>query len=165
MDRRLLAPLIALALPLVSAGAQQRQQPPGAQQQHAPMMMDFDARATKWNDIDVPGFPAGMKIAALHGDPDKAGEFYTLRLRFPDGYAFPAHWHPMAENVTVIMGTFYLGMGDKVVEGAGKRYIAGDFLNVPAKMPHFGHVRGETVIQLHGVGPFQIMLASAAAMK
>lgn len=164
MERRLLNTLVVLSLPLCSAGAQQRAQQPPAQQP-AMMMMEFDTRATKWNDIDVPGFPTGLKIAPVHGNPDKAGELYTLRLRFPDGYAFPAHWHPMAENVTVIAGTIYLGMGDKAMEGAAKRYIAGDFLHIPGKMPHFGHVRGETVIQLHGTGPFQIILASAATMK
>lgn len=163
MNRHVFPMLAALVVPLGLAGAQQRPQQTAVQQ--SAMMTEFDTRATKWNDISVPGFAPGIQIAVLAGDPEKAGEVYTLRLRFPSGYAFPAHWHPMSENLTVITGTFYLGMGEKVVEGATKRYIAGDFLNIPGKMSHFGHVTGETVVQLHGVGPFQIVLAGAAAAK
>jgi quercetin dioxygenase-like cupin family protein len=165
MNRHLITSLVALTLPLGAAVAQQRPSAAATQQAQPMMMTEVDTRAIKWNPIEVPGFPSGVKIAALAGDPDKAGEPYTLRLRFPDGYAFPAHWHPMAENLTVISGTFYLAMGDKVVEGATKRYVAGDFLNIPGKMSHFGHVAGETVVQLHGTGPFQIMVTGATPTK
>lgn len=161
MKHTLIASFVALALPL-TAGAQQKPQA-AATQQAQPMMTEVDTRDIKWNPIEVPGFASGLKIAALAGNPDKAGEPYTLRLMFPAGYAFPAHWHPMAENLTVISGTFYLAMGDKSVEGTAKRYVAGDFLSIPGKMSHFGHVAGETVIQLHGMGPFQITLTGAAA--
>lgn len=163
MRRSLIASVVVLAMPL-TVGAQQRPQAAAAPQAQ-PMMMkmtDVDTRDVKWNPIEIPGFPSGVRIAPMAGNPDAAGELYTLRLRFPDAYAFPAHWHPMAENLTVITGTFYLAMGDKVVEGAAKRYVAGDFLNIPGKMSHFGHVTGETVVQLHGTGPFQIMLTGAA---
>jgi quercetin dioxygenase-like cupin family protein len=158
MKCRLLA--VAIALPLASAAAQSKPTAAAAAQQQAGMTMtEFDGRATQWGDISVPGFAPGLKIAVLAGNPDKAGDAYTLRLRFPDGYSFPAHWHPNAENLTVVSGTFYLGMGSKAVAGAAKRHVAGDFLFIPGHMPHFGEVRGETVVQLHGTGPFQIMLA------
>lgn len=162
MKHGLIASFVALALPL-TAGAQQKPQPAATQQAQPMVMTEVDTRDIKWSPIEVPGFPSGLKIAALAGNPDKAGEPYTLRLSFPAGYAFPAHWHPMAENLTVISGTFYLAMGDKSLEGAAKRYVAGDFLSIPGKMSHFGHVAGETVIQLHGLGPFQITLTGAAA--
>jgi hypothetical protein len=41
-------------------------------------------------------------------------------------------------------------------------YEAGDFLFMPATKPHFGGVKGATVIQLHGQGPFVINLAKPA---
>ena len=70
----------------------------------------------------------------------------------------PPHWHPMAENVTVLSGTFLLAMGERVDESQLKSYGVGDFLYIPATHPHFGGVKGETVIQLHGEGPFTINL-------
>lgn len=110
--------------------------------------------------IEVPGFDSGMQIAVLSGDPAADGP-YTLRLSFPDGYEFPPHWHPMAENVTVLEGTFRLGMGDTVDESAIVEYAAGDYLHIPAEHPHFGGATGWTAVQLHGIGPFAINVVGA----
>lgn len=117
------------------------------------------ASALQWGPLEIPGFKSGIKLAVIHGNPGEAGD-YTIRLKFPDGYTFPSHWHPNGEHVTVVSGTFMLGMGP--VTGATKTttYKPGDFLYIPAKMPHFGGAKGETVIQLHGEGPFQVMLSS-----
>jgi uncharacterized protein (TIGR02246 family) len=107
--------------------------------------------------LEVPGFKPGAQLAVLHGDPTGKGD-YTIRLKFPAGYTFPAHYHPNAEHLTVLSGTFLLSMGEK--EGGPLReYQPGDFLYVPAKKPHYGGAKGETVIQLHGIGPFEIKLA------
>lgn len=125
-------------------------------------MSDMDVHSASglaWNDLVVPGFAAGAKIAVIHGDPGGTGD-YTVRLQFPDGYEFPAHWHPMAEHITVLSGVFRLGMGGTVNPSAIREYQAGDFLYVPGRMPHFGGARGATVVQLHGNGPFAINLGS-----
>jgi quercetin dioxygenase-like cupin family protein len=114
-----------------------------------------------WSPIDVPGFPAGLRIATVVGDPSAAGP-YTIRLSFPDGYQFPAHWHPNDENLTVLSGSFQLGMGDKPDPSKLTTYEAGDYLFMPATKPHFGGVKGATVVQLHGQGPFVINLATPA---
>lgn len=110
--------------------------------------------------IEVPGFTSGMKIAVINGDPNAETGRYVLRLQFPDGYRFPAHWHPMAENLTVLSGTLILGMGDRVDESKLTAYSPGAFMSIPGKMPHFGGARGATVIQLHGEAPFKIELVS-----
>jgi quercetin dioxygenase-like cupin family protein len=60
----------------------------------------------------------------------------VIRLAFPDGYKFPPHWHPMAENVTVLEGDFMLGMGDTVDASKQATYKPGSFLYIPAKMSH-----------------------------
>lgn len=117
------------------------------------------ASALTWTDAVVPGFNPGMKLAVIHGDPGSAGN-YTIRLRFPDGYEFPPHWHPKGEHITVLSGVFRLGMGGTFNAAAIREYQPGDFLYAPGRMPHFGGARGETVIQLHGVGPFAINLGS-----
>lgn len=121
------------------------------------------ANAVTWSDADIPGFPPGMKIAAIQGNSAETG-LYTLRLSFPDGYRFPAHWHPMAEHVTVLSGTLQLAMGDRPDDSKLKAYTSGDYLYVPATMPHFGGARGFTVIQLHGQGPFTINLVKSPSM-
>lgn len=122
-------------------------------------MATVSATAVTWTDLVVPGFASGAKLAVIHGDPGGTGD-YTLRLRFPDGYEFPPHWHPNAEHITVVSGVFRLGMGGTVNPSAIKEYQPGDFLYVPGRMPHFGGARGETVVQLHGNGPFAINLGS-----
>lgn len=115
------------------------------------------AAGMAFQPLEVPGFKSGMQVAVLHGDPGAKGD-YTIRLKFPAGYTFPAHYHPNAEHLTVLSGTFLLSMGAK--EGGPLReYMPGDFLYLPAKKPHYGGARTETVIQLHGIGPFEIKLA------
>jgi len=108
-----------------------------------------------WGDAP-PGLPAGAKMAVLAGDPGKKGPF-TVRLQAPDGYKVAPHMHPTAENITVISGTFHLGTGDKFDESAGHEMTAGSFAVMPAGMKHFAWTTGETVMQIHGFGPFQIV--------
>jgi len=100
-----------------------------------------------------------MKIAVLSGDPNATTGSYVIRLQFPDGYNFPAHWHPMAENLTVLSGSFTLGMGNKTDTSKLVTYSPGTFMSIPPKMAHFGGAKGVTVIQLHGEAPFKIELA------
>jgi anti-sigma factor ChrR (cupin superfamily) len=94
-------------------------------------------------------------VAVLEGDPSKEGEF-VMRLKMPDGYRVPPHTHGKTERVTVLSGEFYIGMGEKFDEKAGKAMPAGTYGHWPAGMKHFAWVKGETVIQLHGTGPWSI---------
>src|SRR5262249_4428521 len=70
----------------------------------------------KWGPVP-PALPAGAQIAVLSGDPSKA-EPFTIRLKAPDGYKIMPHWHPTDENVTVLEGTFAMGVGEKFDEAA-----------------------------------------------
>ena len=118
------------------------------------------AAGINWTDFSSPGFAPGVKIAVLHGDPAAKGN-YTLRLRFPAEYKFPVHWHPGGEHLTVLWGTFMLGMGSTEDWTTVRTHEPGDFLYIPPRHPHFGGAgRGVTVIQLHGEGPFQLFLGS-----
>ena len=130
----------------------------------APEMEIAASARLKWAPLEVPGFKSGLQMAVIHGDPSGTGD-YTVRLRFPDGYDFPSHWHPNGEHVTVLRGTFKLGMGAREEPGETKSYKAGDFLYIPAKMPHFGGATGVTEIQLHGMGPFAINLSSQSSSR
>ncbi len=114
----------------------------------------------KW--VDAPAsLPPGAKMAVLEGAPAKPGPF-TVRLQAPDGYKIPAHTHPTVERITVISGTFHLGMADKFDEAAGHEMVAGSFAIMPANMKHFAWATGETVVQVHSTGPFVIKYVNPA---
>jgi uncharacterized RmlC-like cupin family protein len=80
----------------------------------------------------------------------------------PANYRIPAHNHPTAENVTVLSGKFHLGMGDKLDEAKGQELTAGGFAEAPPKMNHFAWTTAETVVQVHGQGPFAITYVNAS---
>ena len=101
-------------------------------------------------------FPPGAQFAVLQGDPSKAGEIFTIRLRFPNGYVLPPHTHPTPEYVTVIRGNFLAGMGEDFSQAALKRFDAGDFTTMSATMAHFAMTRGFTEVQVHAIGPFAL---------
>ena len=109
---------------------------------------------TKWKD-GPPSIPPGAKMAVLEGDPGKEGPF-VMRLKLPDGYRIPPHIHPKPERLTVISGTFKLGMGEKFDDAKGTAMPAGTYGTWKAGMKHYVWTKGETVIQLHGVGPWTI---------
>jgi quercetin dioxygenase-like cupin family protein len=87
---------------------------------------------------------------------------FTLRLQLPDGFSIPPHWHPAVEHVTVISGTFNLSMGEKFDKSGGRALSAGAFAFMPPGMRHFAWTTGETVIQLHGTGPWKINYVNPA---
>jgi quercetin dioxygenase-like cupin family protein len=125
-----------------------------------PMHVVMTPGDIKWGDAP-PNLPAGAKIAVLQGDPGKPGPF-TIRLKLPNGYKVAAHWHPMAEYLTVLSGTFYIGTGDKLDESKGTALSPGGFLGMPAKMRHYAWTKGETEIEVHGNGPFKIVYVNPA---
>ena len=105
-------------------------------------------------------FPAGAQMVLLQGDPGSS-EMVTARLKFPDQYVIPPHWHPSEEHVTIIKGTLLVGMGDKFSEDALLPALeAGDFITAPARMNHFVRAQGETIVQVHMMGPFQLTYAN-----
>ncbi len=113
----------------------------------------------KWQD-GPPSLPPGAKIAVLEGDPAKEGPF-VFRVKVPDGYRIPTHTHPKAERVTVNSGTFNLGMGEKFDQTKGEELPAGTYGTWPAGMKHYVWVKGETVVQFHGDGPWKIEYVNA----
>jgi quercetin dioxygenase-like cupin family protein len=119
------------------------------------------ADEVKWMPAP-PSLPSGAQLAVIEGDPSKAGGTYTIRLKAPDGYKIAPHWHPVTENVTVLEGIFFVGMGDKFDQSAGKELKAGSFASMPVGMRHFGWTKGETVLQVHGVGPFEVNYVNPA---
>lgn len=114
----------------------------------------------KWGDAP-PVLPRGAKVAVLAGDPSKEGPF-TIRLMAPDGYMVPAHWHPTDENVTVISGSFGIGLGDKLDKDKVRFLPPGSYVRLTKEERHFAVMKGETVIQVHGTGPFTLTYVNPA---
>jgi hypothetical protein len=102
----------------------------------------------KWS-AGPPSLPKGAEMAVLFGDPSKEGPF-AMRLRMPKGYQIP----PKPEIVTVLSGTFRIGMGDAVDPSKGQALPAGGFFAFPPGMTHFAQVDDDTVIQLNSIGPW-----------
>jgi mannose-6-phosphate isomerase-like protein (cupin superfamily) len=143
--------LVLLAVAIVDRGA-----PASAQAAHTTVI----PADLKWGDGPA-SLPPGTKAAVLEGDPAKAGLF-TLRLMLPANYKIPAHWHPADEHVTVLSGAFIMGLGDKLDEKQSKPLSAGGFAHIPPKTNHYAFTKVETVIQLHGMGPWAINYVNPA---
>lgn len=117
----------------------------------APMV---NASELKWGPAP-PAFNAGAQMAVVDGDPGKPGPF-VIRAKFPAGFKVMPHWHPTDESVTVISGTLVAGMGGKWDDAAMKTFSAGGFARMPAKSPHYVQAKDETIVQVHGNGPFTL---------
>jgi anti-sigma factor ChrR (cupin superfamily) len=122
--------------------------------------MPVNADGLKWGPAP-PVLPKGAQIVVLSGDPFKDG-LYVLRLKMPANYKIPAHNHPTSEYVTVVSGKFHIGMGDKLDDKRGVELRAGGFGEAPAHMNHYAWSSEETVVQVHGQGPFAITYVNPA---
>jgi quercetin dioxygenase-like cupin family protein len=124
-----------------------------------PMAETITPDKLTWSPIQPEGFDPGLELTVVRGNPNATTGSYVARLKLPNGYKFPAHWHPMTENVTVLEGELSLGMGSKPDDAKLMTYPTGSYLYLPAHNVHFGQVKGTTVLQLTGSAPFKIMLA------
>ena len=114
----------------------------------------------KWMD-GPPSLPAGAKFSTIEGDSKVAGLF-TMRLWFPAGFKIPPHWHPADEHITVISGTFMMGLGDKFDIDKLQALPIGSFAVMATGTKHFVMTKEEAVVQLHGMGPWGINYVNAA---
>jgi quercetin dioxygenase-like cupin family protein len=108
-----------------------------------------------------PVFPAGAQMAVLQGNPGTASLF-TVRLRFPNGYKIAPHTHPTDEHVTVIKGTFLVGMGASVDRKSMLTLHSGGFATAPANHAHYAVAEGQTEVQVHAMGPFAMTYVNPA---
>jgi hypothetical protein len=97
----------------------------------------------------------GARIAFIEGDLS-ASEPFTFRLRLEDGYRILPHTHPAFERVTVLQGTLHFAHGREFDPDAARALPVGSVAIMPAGHPMFGYAEGETIIQLHGTGPWGI---------
>ena len=123
----------------------------------------------EWTEAP-PSLPPGAKIAVIEDDglknkePQKnQGQPFTFRLLLPINYKIASHTHPTSEHVTVISGMFYFGEGNEFVIEDAKAYPPGSVIIMPPGKPMFGFTKDqEVIIQVHGVGPWNIKYSNPA---
>jgi quercetin dioxygenase-like cupin family protein len=113
------------------------------------------ADAVKWGAAP-PSLPPGAQGAALLGSPAKEGPF-VLRLKFPAGFVVPPHRHSKDELVTVLSGNFAISSGEKVDRASLTPLPPASFVHLPAGMPHDAWAEVESVVQINGTGPFDVI--------
>jgi len=129
---------------------------PGAHDKNA-----FTPETIPWGP-PPPSIPPGAQLAVIEGNPAGSTGDYTVRLKMPDGYRIAPHWHPQRENVTVISGTFKVGMGDTFDQDKMGSFPAGSFAYLDPDMHHYAMASGEVIVQIHGSVPFQINYVNPA---
>jgi quercetin dioxygenase-like cupin family protein len=122
-------------------------------------MIAVSAQAIEWKP--APTMPKGAQMAVLSGDPSKEGLF-VVRVKVPAGYKFSAHLHPAAHNVTILSGSAYVGMGDKLDEKSAQQLKPGDYVYVPKGMNHYAWFTEETIFQDNSIGPTGVTYANPA---
>lgn len=126
----------------------------------ADMPAPVQAAEIKWGPAPAV-LPPGAQVAVLAGDPASKG-LVIVRLKMPAGYEIPAHTHPSDEHVTIISGTFGLGMGDKLDRAKSKVLRPGGYAAAPAGMSHFAWTASGAVVEIALMGPFAINYVNPA---
>lgn len=104
--------------------------------------------------VPLKEFPRNQRFATVSGDPTKPGALYVIRIHSEEGYIVMPHTHPEDEHITVVKGSWALGMGDRFNPDALETMDVGTYGSVPKKMAHFAFSRTEAIVQVHGIGPF-----------
>jgi quercetin dioxygenase-like cupin family protein len=138
--------VVVIAFALLTAGANGQEKKEG---DAAHKIVHYGG--LKWTPIIK-----GCDLAAVSGDSNAEGAPFVLRIRCTDGTKVPAHWHPTDENLTVLKGTFLVGMGETYDENKLQTMNVGNFILMPKEMRHFAMNKGEVIVQIHGTGPFKV---------
>jgi hypothetical protein len=153
MKTRIILAAVGAVVAAASLGAQT---PAGAPAGHGVVTPD----SLTWGPAP-PGLPPGMTIAVLAGNPGQAGPF-TLRAKMPAGYTIAPHSHPTDENLTVLSGELMAGMGDTIEPAKMQAMGPGAYALMASPMHHYVRAKSETVVQVHGTGPFTITYVNPA---
>jgi quercetin dioxygenase-like cupin family protein len=114
----------------------------------------FSSSDLKWS-AGPPSLPPGAKSVVLAGDPNAPGPF-TMRIWVPAEYRVPPHIHPAVEHLTVIRGSLKMGLGEKWDDASMHDLVVGAFSVMPQGVKHYVRATTESVVQVHGIGPWGI---------
>lgn len=119
-----------------------------------------DPASTKWGPGPA-ALPPGARAVLLYGDPAKP-EFFVMRLSFPKGFRIPPHTHPQPEILTIISGSFRLGMGRTADRAKARRLGPGSFTAMPPDMAHYAFIDQPSVVQISTTGPWAVKYINPA---
>jgi len=123
-----------------SVGAQQPTVPPNAAPVHV---------------VPLKKMPAEQRSEKVSGDPKIPGAPFVIRLHREAGYIIMPHAHRVDENIVVVQGSWALGMGDRYDAKKLEPMEVGTYGFAPKGIGHFALSSTETIIQVHGIGPFE----------
>jgi hypothetical protein len=123
-----------------------------------------DHQMTTPADLKWAPLPAisGAQMAVIEGPMDEAGVPFTARIKFPANAKVPPHWHSTIEHVTVVSGVLNMGVGDKLDPSKTQPLGPGSMSIMQSGAHHFAWFGEETVLQLHGIGPWTVTYVNPA---
>jgi hypothetical protein len=139
MARRISTLLILVVLTVASVRSQQ----PGLAQQPAQPHV-----------VPLKTFPLDQRFETVSGNPAKSGAPFVIRIHAEAGYIIMPHTHPIDENIVVVKGSWAVGMGDRFNRQALEPMEVGTYGLVAKTMAHFALSKTDTIVQVHGIGPF-----------
>jgi quercetin dioxygenase-like cupin family protein len=113
----------------------------------------LDPAELEWSEVSSMAAPA--QISVIEGELANE-EPFTFRLKLPAGYQIDPHTHPAYERVTVISGTLHFAHGESFDRDKTIAVPQGGVAIMPPGAPMYGYTEEDTVIQVHGVGPWGI---------
>jgi hypothetical protein len=140
VGRRIATSLMGLAVALGGAAAQQ------TPRHHIVPLKDIPSQ--QWT--------GAVLTEAVQGDMGIPGQPFVIRIHNDAGYIVLPHTHVEDENIVVVNGIRSLWMGSQFSSSDLDTITVGDYLFVPKGMAHFALSKTETIIQVHGIGPFVV---------
>jgi hypothetical protein len=104
--------------------------------------------------VPLKKLPGDQRSETVAGDPRISGAPFVIRLHREAGYIVMPHTHTVDENIVVVQGSWALGMGDRFNPQALEPMDVGAYGFALKSMAHFAMSKTETIIQVHGIGPF-----------
>ena len=124
------------------------------------------ASQMKWKPLqaekgtNLTAMPKGLLHAVMFGDPNKPG-LCIFRMKYPQNYHVPPHFHWMAEHTTVLEGEVWMGLGNVVDESKMTKYGPGDYFTVSVGTTHYVVTKDSSpTFELHVMGPWQMTYAN-----
>ncbi len=152
MKYRMIATVSAMTILGSLSAAQAMDEPPDLPYRgEGHIMLNTDD--LEWGDIASMAAPA--QIAVIEGVLSE-NEPFTFRLNLPAGYRIEPHIHPEYERVTVISGTLHFAHGEEFDREQTHTLEQGGVAIMAPGEPMFGYTEEDTVIQVHGTGPWGI---------
>ena len=104
----------------------------------------------------VPFTALNEDSVVIHGDVEKEGQEFVMRIRELRGGFIPPHTHPVDEHITVLEGKVCLGTGPEFDRTKLQCLGPGGYAFFSKGTTIFGETTEPATVQVHGIGPFHL---------